>query len=649
MKVIKGPELTEPADAAQFTDESLFLHRRRDGQTGQALVIFIHGLGGSRYGTWQNFPAYLYQDCPGVDVGLYAYRTAWRRLRPGKSIDLDDEGVVLAGILRDSTAGYRKVILVAHSMGGILSKVAVKNLIEHNDRDTLSRLGGLFLMATPQIGSLWVPSILPWFSRDMQVLRPHSRLVSAVTQIFTDRVACDLDMTAVDKFTIPVWAVLAAEDIWVSKLSAGLAIPAKQRKVVRGSHRQIVKPETKESDAYKWVLGHIRAMVHGSAPAPSPSVFVQTGGEIEDLDVFVAPPTLGGLKFVRERLADMRADPGLRSRGLGPDRCFSAAMANVRALLADVAPETEAPRMDGLSAALATFCAKMHDCVTQRIGDDGQMDCSEAELALFKSPEAVHDVMLAADDFGNRTLDALWSELCSESADAGGFAIGKPSCCCIMRHTQGCSSTSVAMLTVGFLELPFGLLVEPDAYLWGLHFIGRLFWSFVLHDLALNSAFEAQWNNLPDHVGRRLPIVLDHYVAVSIGVEASLWAERDGTAAVLAQTSGLALAPRDRVDSTIGLTLNLALVTALQNIAEAGGGTDAFLVEVRALMTNESAEESERDDAVEFLVELSKLVDCDRRFADTLRAVHILGSARGCQPLVRQYKNAVAAARVAKK
>lgn len=286
MKLIIGQQLVEPDDAAQFAEESLFLHRRRDGEIGQAVVIFVHGLGGSRYGTWQNFPSFLYQDLAETDIGLYAYRTALKRLRFWASIELEDEGTVLADMLRDLASDYATIILVAHSMGGILSKVAIKDLIDRNDHATLSGLRGLFLMATPQIGSFWVPNILPWFSKDMRALWPHGRLVAAVTQTFTNRVTSELGIAISGRFSIPVWAVLAADDIWVSKLSAGLSIPDAQKKRVHGSHTRIVKPQTKDSDAYQWVLGHIRTMIQpppGQGPAPqpphplcggSPSIFV---------------------------------------------------------------------------------------------------------------------------------------------------------------------------------------------------------------------------------------------------------------------------------------------------------------------------------------------------------------------------------------
>jgi hypothetical protein len=116
---------------------------------------------------------------------------------------------------------------------------------------------GLILMATPQTGSLRVPSFLALFSRDARALKPYGELVTKITETFTDRVS---QMPVPDdsgRFVIPVWAVITPEALWVDRLSARLQIPSPRRKEVPGSHGGIVKPEHHGADPYMFVKNAI--------------------------------------------------------------------------------------------------------------------------------------------------------------------------------------------------------------------------------------------------------------------------------------------------------------------------------------------------------------------------------------------------------
>src|SRR6185436_5469468 len=77
MRIITAPDFSPERDDP---NEPLFVHTRA-GRSNGDLVVFVHGLGGSRYGTWQLMPRLLFKDCPEIDIGLYAYRTGMRRLQ----------------------------------------------------------------------------------------------------------------------------------------------------------------------------------------------------------------------------------------------------------------------------------------------------------------------------------------------------------------------------------------------------------------------------------------------------------------------------------------------------------------------------------------------------------------------------------------
>jgi hypothetical protein len=103
---------------------------RHGNVPGSALLILVHGLGGKRYRTWTpsnadpkqiSLPKFLYEDIGNLDIGLYAYRTLWDRMRWARSIGLEVEAKVLADTLRDlvqlqGADTYSTIILAGHSM-----------------------------------------------------------------------------------------------------------------------------------------------------------------------------------------------------------------------------------------------------------------------------------------------------------------------------------------------------------------------------------------------------------------------------------------------------------------------------------------------------------------------------------------------------
>ncbi len=269
MWIERSEEFRVLDDADVPADEPLVVHD--GGREPSRLVVFVHGLGGSRYGTWGDFPRFVFEDFrdAGVAVGLYGYRTAAGRLRRSSSLDLEREATILADTVRDLPSTCQRVIIVAHSMGGLLAKAAIKSLIERHERGALARIAGLVLMATPQAGSLRVPSFLAWFSRDAAALEAHGDLVTRITEAFTDRVSQVPVPGDADRFVIPTWAVIAPADQWVDRLSAGLQIPSPRRKEVRGSHTSIVKPRDRTGSAYTFVRNALAECITEIPPPPA--------------------------------------------------------------------------------------------------------------------------------------------------------------------------------------------------------------------------------------------------------------------------------------------------------------------------------------------------------------------------------------------
>jgi pimeloyl-ACP methyl ester carboxylesterase len=241
----------DPSRKHEYDGHPIVIHARSE-RNATELVLLVHGLTGHRYGYWGKLPQFLLEDLPRADVGLYFYRTAWRRIGLMRSIDLEEEARVLACALRELWF-YRSITIVAHSMGGILSKATVAELLNIQDSRTLQRVRGLILMACPQLGSLRVPRILRFLSRDGRALLPHNRTIQRIDQVFSSRLAVDQTADPQDRHCLPTFAIIAAEDFWVDALSAGIGIPERQKHTVRAEHSTIVRPEDKNVDSYAFL------------------------------------------------------------------------------------------------------------------------------------------------------------------------------------------------------------------------------------------------------------------------------------------------------------------------------------------------------------------------------------------------------------
>jgi len=263
-------------------DESLVVHTH-PGVTNEKLVLFLHGFGGNRYQTWGDLPRYVFDDCPDASIGLYDYRSGSRALWPGAAIDLRDLAREIADTVRD--ADFTRIVLVGHSMGGILAKAVVKDLLDSGCRSAddvlaIERIAGLILMATPQAGSLRVLPGLGRTTRNFRVLRAHSRFVADLAETFRARIDTSGRHTDCneDKVCIPTFGVIGLQDVWVDRLSSCLDLPRQQSKHVRATHTSIVKPKSRQDNAYPWILAKILECLATTYACDKPQQIGQANG-----------------------------------------------------------------------------------------------------------------------------------------------------------------------------------------------------------------------------------------------------------------------------------------------------------------------------------------------------------------------------------
>lgn len=258
MKRIVQSAFAEPAGTVR---DAMVVHQRSDPAANERLIVLVHGLGGRRYGpgsTWQLLPRFLFEDFPDHDLALYSYRSLAQRLVFWRSIEPEQEARILADAIRDAR-GYRRVFLVAHSMGGLLCLGALRYLIESGQERVIEdRVAGLLLMGTPLLGSLRVPRLLTWFHADAALLAPHSAFIRRIHTTLAGRISLDPDVRVPGRITVPTWSLSGGPDRVVDPLSSTIGIPPWRTKTVHDDHVEMVKPESKQCDAYQWIESSIR-------------------------------------------------------------------------------------------------------------------------------------------------------------------------------------------------------------------------------------------------------------------------------------------------------------------------------------------------------------------------------------------------------
>lgn len=121
-------------------------------------IVFIHGLGGNETKSWGHFPKLLEDDerySRDCKLFYYTYPTSPFRLPlfSPKNASLKDLSDGLASFIKLKMADISSVLLVTHSMGGL---VARRYLLDHQNNDDISpsiEIEGLVMFATPNAGA----------------------------------------------------------------------------------------------------------------------------------------------------------------------------------------------------------------------------------------------------------------------------------------------------------------------------------------------------------------------------------------------------------------------------------------------------------------------------------------------------------------
>jgi len=248
-----------------------------------AAIVFVHGFGGSANSTWGGFPDFLAADARLNEWDIYnlGYNTGLAPDILARVWTADPSITELSQFLSAQTSSsrlkdYGALVIVAHSMGGLVAQRAILD-----DRTLRGRLTHLFLFGTPS-GGLSKASMGRFWKRQLRDMADDGEFIRLLKQdrdqLLTDPGFC-LFVVAGDKDEfVPDDSSLGPFP--TAELGGGCVDGnGVQKRVVTGNHLEIVKPSA-QGTGYLPVDIVVEGIVGGAAaagPANSARVAVAQG------------------------------------------------------------------------------------------------------------------------------------------------------------------------------------------------------------------------------------------------------------------------------------------------------------------------------------------------------------------------------------
>ena len=233
----------------------------------ESCVIFVHGLAGSTK-TWEAFSSHLakqwiYDESFGLEYDLYTidskipiYGFLKRWLLAGPKIE------VLANsfntVINEVCKEYTNVIIVAHSMGGLVARQYLVDLVKRTKE--VGKVKGLITYATPHKGSniatLYKNIGLSYFDIPFGLLSRQVVQMCREESDFIRQLNMDWDALRIDQ-KIDFRSVVGERDFIVDSESASLGISLYDS-ISNKDHFNIIKPVVAKDPAFMITFNYLK-------------------------------------------------------------------------------------------------------------------------------------------------------------------------------------------------------------------------------------------------------------------------------------------------------------------------------------------------------------------------------------------------------
>ena len=215
-------------------------------------LVFVHGLFSSPE-TWDPLVTLLKSDekLQFVSPLLFAYASPKIRIRPDRRIpDFDDLADRLKTFLEVKAQGYERLVLVAHSQGGLVIQRHLARMLGWGLGQDLARIKAVVLFACPNDGSEFALSLRKgWWQ-----LNPQERGLRTLSESVKDaqrtvlRQAIGAKELGTSTCPIPFWVYGGEKDNVVKRASAQAVFP--NVGMLPGDHNSIIQPASDDAEVY---------------------------------------------------------------------------------------------------------------------------------------------------------------------------------------------------------------------------------------------------------------------------------------------------------------------------------------------------------------------------------------------------------------
>ncbi|MSV28099.1 MAG: alpha/beta fold hydrolase [Bryobacterales bacterium] len=221
---------------------------------GEGLAVFVHGFSGGALSTWNDFPNLLEQDGEllNYDFCFWGYPSGVLhnplvRLVWSDDPDLDTLGRGLRTLLDNTAERYKKIVLVGHSMGGLVIQLFILGEISNQRAAHLGRLTEVILYGTPS-GGLVKAGLVSLFNTQAADMSRFGALIRDLRYQW-QRLIDDRRAEAPQPFRLTL--VAGMEDKFVPQSTSLDPFPFDEKEIVPGNHVEMVKPRSSGHRAYE--------------------------------------------------------------------------------------------------------------------------------------------------------------------------------------------------------------------------------------------------------------------------------------------------------------------------------------------------------------------------------------------------------------
>jgi AAA-like domain/TIR domain len=240
-------------------------------------LIFVHGLGGDPFSTWwhdadrpkDSWPFWLAEDFPQVAVHCLAYDASPSKWL-GSSMPLVDRATNLLTLFEARAIGERPLFFVCHSLGGLVTKQAVRSALDLGERawrEIAKNTRGIVFLATPHTGAR-LADYLGALGKILRLSVSVSELEASAPalrdlNVWYRQNARDLGIETLAMFeTRDTLGVRVVDE---ASSDAGLGVP----RGMDADHFSICKPQGRTALVYGAVVNFLGKRLPPSQPSPA--------------------------------------------------------------------------------------------------------------------------------------------------------------------------------------------------------------------------------------------------------------------------------------------------------------------------------------------------------------------------------------------